>query len=129
MKTGKLKKQWEERVNKRKAKPSKVCKVHKGPHIFDQKDDDFLRDSIFSGYMSLEEVTFFRKCLCGKKGHIKKKLESGEMLESFILYCKQHPEEHFWLALRNWSVFKYIYGSRSEKEIEGLYDTVYMDKK
>lgn len=29
-------------------------------------------------------------------------------LDSFIAYCKEHPEDRFWQALRNWSRWKFI---------------------
>ncbi len=32
-------------------------------------------------------------------------------LESFTVYCKLHPGERFWQALRNWSNFGFILGS------------------
>lgn len=33
------------------------------------------------------------------------------LLQSFADYCKQHPTERFWQALRNWSGYPFIYGS------------------
>lgn len=38
--------------------------------------------------------------------------KNKKTLESFNLYCKQNPEERFWQALRNWSKYMFIYGSK-----------------
>lgn len=34
----------------------------------------------------------------GRKGN-----RNREVLESFVHYCRTHPQERFWQALRNWS--------------------------
>ena len=34
--------------------------------------------------------------------------DNKEALESFIKYCKKHPSERFWQALRNWSGMHFI---------------------
>ena len=31
-----------------------------------------------------------------------------ELLDSFTAYCKTHPSERFWQALRNWSGFHFV---------------------
>jgi len=33
---------------------------------------------------------------------------NSEVLEQFVRYCKAHPEERFWQALRNWSGYGFI---------------------
>lgn len=38
-------------------------------------------------------------------------MKSQKTLESFTAYCKAHPDERFWQALRNWSKWNFIYGS------------------
>ena len=38
------------------------------------------------------------------------KMKTEKVLNSFIKYCKKHPEERFWQALRNWSKFGFILG-------------------
>ena len=50
-----------------------------------------------------------------------------KLLKDFEKYCKQHPEERFWQALRNWSKANKILFSKSW---EGLYhDTFYFEGK
>ena len=39
----------------------------------------------------------------------------NKQLESFIKYCKEHPDERFWQALRNWSEYDFIFGKKYEK--------------
>ena len=36
------------------------------------------------------------------------KTRNSEILSSFIAYCKAHPEERFWQALRNWSGYSFV---------------------
>lgn len=36
--------------------------------------------------------------------------KNQKLLNSFVKYCKEHPEERFWQALSNWSKFGYIFG-------------------
>jgi len=36
---------------------------------------------------------------------------NSKVLKSFAKYCKEHPEERFWQALRNWSGYKFIFAS------------------
>lgn len=57
-------------------------------------------------------------------------MKSKKQLESFIAYCKAHPEERFWQSLRNWSGYNFIYGSMCGLEDKldimiGLEDTFY----
>jgi hypothetical protein len=43
-------------------------------------------------------------------------------LNSFIAYCKAHPEQRFWQALRNWAGVAYIFAG---KDTDNLEDTFY----
>jgi hypothetical protein len=42
---------------------------------------------------------------------INRNTRNGKLLESFAGYCKQHPEERFWQALRNWSGRNFVFVS------------------
>lgn len=47
-------------------------------------------------------------------------------LESFIAYCKAHPEDRFWQALRNWAEQDFVlFGNVPNKK--GLTSTVELD--
>jgi len=35
--------------------------------------------------------------------------KNRKILNSFIAYCNAYPDQRFWQALRNWSVFEFIY--------------------
>jgi hypothetical protein len=50
-------------------------------------------------------------------------------LESFIKHCQDHPEDRFWQALRNWSEYTFIYGSKEPTniDIDALEDTFYIE--
>jgi len=50
------------------------------------------------------------------------KSKNKKTLDSLVKYCQQHPEERFWQALRNWSGYDFIYGSKG-----GLEDTFYKE--
>ena len=52
--------------------------------------------------------------------------KNKKLLDSFVAYCQQHPEERFWQALRNWSRANYIL-----MVMEGQLprDTFYMEDK
>lgn len=54
-----------------------------------------------------------------------------KLLESFTVYCKQHPEERFWQALRNWAEVGFIFVNDDTTEIEGCTwrDTFYWENK
>lgn len=54
----------------------------------------------------------------------------NKLLESFIAYCKAHPDERFWQALRNWSGVPFLYAHKMsllevhdsiEKDGDGLH--------
>lgn len=53
-------------------------------------------------------------------------MKSQKQLESFTAYCKLHPEERFWQALKNWSGADYVFMQRSEKK-NNLYITINED--
>lgn len=46
-----------------------------------------------------------------------------ETLMSFLEYCRTHPEERFWQALRNWSGYQFIFAHDSA----GDHDTFYLE--
>lgn len=52
-------------------------------------------------------------------------------LTSFVAYCEAHPTERFWQALRNWSKWNFIYGSREPLDDYGVAgsftDTFYLE--
>lgn len=53
------------------------------------------------------------------------KQESAKLLKEFTAYCKKHPEQRFWQALRNWSGAYAIYQSDGRE----LKDTFYFINK
>jgi len=57
--------------------------------------------------------------------------KSFPVLLDFIYYCHIHPDERFWQALRNWSGFNYIYGSKADIECINrlINDTFYFEGK
>jgi len=54
-----------------------------------------------------------------------KKTRNSETLKSFVDYCKSHPQERFWQALRNWAGVGFVCVSDG-KSTE---DTFYREKK
>lgn len=52
--------------------------------------------------------------------------KNSKVLQDFVKYCEEHPEERFWQALRNWSgqSFIYVLGKYG-----GLHDTYYWNNK
>ena len=53
------------------------------------------------------------------------KSKNANTLASFTKYCKKHPGERFWQALRNWSEYKFIEGSKNGVVFE---DTFYKEE-
>lgn len=52
--------------------------------------------------------------------------KNKEILEAFVKYCEEHPEERFWQALRNWTDVDYIlFGATSNTK--GLESTASLD--
>lgn len=35
-------------------------------------------------------------------------MQDNRLLNSFINYCHNHPDERFWQALRNWAELSYL---------------------
>jgi hypothetical protein len=61
---------------------------------------------------------------------------NSKLLESFVTYCRQHPDERFWQALRNWSgAFNFIFASHTGPHdlatfsVTDLHDTFYWEGK
>lgn len=53
---------------------------------------------------------------------------SKDLLASFVRYCKKHPKERFWQALRNWSKSdKLIRHWYNKKGIADSEDTFFKD--
>lgn len=52
-------------------------------------------------------------------------MKSKEKLKSFTEYCKKNPDLRFWQALRNWSGYNFIYGSKKSVLDTNLIDTFY----
>jgi len=50
------------------------------------------------------------------------KTENSELLESFVRYCQEHPDQRFWQALRNWSGYPFILGSDGSAGFEKTYE-------
>jgi hypothetical protein len=53
-------------------------------------------------------------------------MNNKKLLDSFIKYCEEHPEQRFWQALRNWSKFMFIYASNEISGEGELIDTFYL---
>jgi len=54
----------------------------------------------------------------------------NKTLKSFVDYSEKNPSLRFWQALRNWSGFNFIYGSRDDSykiEPTHLEDTFYIE--
>ena len=58
------------------------------------------------------------------------KSKNIDKLKDFWAYCATHPNERFWQALRNWSEYNFIYGSKGlcDYDIqEEMEDTFYKE--
>lgn len=53
--------------------------------------------------------------------------KNEKVLNSFIDYCINHPDQRFWQALRNWSGYYFIYAASHMFSDEGLVDTFYLE--
>jgi hypothetical protein len=59
---------------------------------------------------------------------------NSELLDSFIAYCAEHPNERFWQALRNWSGWGCVLVSREwntvwRSQMDGVaQDTFYWEE-
>jgi hypothetical protein len=49
--------------------------------------------------------------------------KNSQALNDFVRYCKAHPDERFWQALRNWSRFQFIIG----RSLLGPFSLSYFD--
>ena len=49
------------------------------------------------------------------------------ILESFVRYCEQNPEQRFWQALRNWSGYNFVLVS--DRKGEDYRDTFYWNSR
>lgn len=56
-------------------------------------------------------------------------MKSKKLLNSFTKYCKENKVQRFWQALRNWSKYDFIYGSKQSpnKKLIDLEDTFYKE--
>ena len=50
-----------------------------------------------------------------------------ELLADFTAYCKDHPNERFWQALRNWSEWPYVLVATSKSPRADVIDTFYWE--
>ena len=53
-------------------------------------------------------------------------MRSRDTLSDFIRYCKAHPSERFWQALRNWSEYNFVLVS-NELPYNTQHDTFYWE--
>ena len=53
------------------------------------------------------------------------KTRNSVTLASFVKYCENNPELRFWQALKNWSEYNFIFGSKSMHfdDFKNLHDT------
>jgi len=59
------------------------------------------------------------------------KTRNSKILNDFVAYCKANPELRFWQALRNWSGYHFIFGSKNTHfdDFTSLHDTYYDEEK
>lgn len=52
---------------------------------------------------------------------------NSELLESFVKYCQEHPEQRFWQCLRNWCGWSFVLVSSESNhgDIDDIRDTFY----
>jgi len=54
--------------------------------------------------------------------------KNSTTLAAFTNYCRQHPAERFWQALRNWSENQYILAKNVNADgVEDIEDTFYWE--
>jgi hypothetical protein len=53
----------------------------------------------------------------------------NKTLKSFVEYCEKNSHQRFWEALRNWSSYNFIYGSKVRVEDCNLEDTFYFEER
>ena len=64
-----------------------------------------------------------KKEKCSKKTCIKSVSSNSELLESFIEYCHEYPEQRFWQALRNWADTPFLMISDGKDQYDTFYST------
>ena len=57
----------------------------------------------------------------------KSEAKNSKVLAGFVAYCKAHPEERFWQALRNWSGYVTIIAENPTGNTSELLDTYYWE--
>jgi len=50
--------------------------------------------------------------------------KNKKLLDNFVAYCQQHPEERFWQALRNWVGKDFILVTKKGVDRTELNDTI-----
>jgi len=53
--------------------------------------------------------------------------KSSRTLADFTKYCKKYPTLRFWHALRNWSGYKFIYGSNKPDNMSSVMSKEYLE--
>jgi len=53
--------------------------------------------------------------------------KNSDLLDEFTEYCRKHPSERFWQALRNWSGFSFVHVTATSGEQPK--DTYYFEGK
>lgn len=48
-------------------------------------------------------------------------MRSEPLLQSFIEYCKDHPEQRFWQALRNWCKWPFVCVADGTETLDTFY--------
>lgn len=50
-----------------------------------------------------------------------KQSKNEKLLKDLIEYCKDHPEERFWQALRNWAAADFIFVEKSGEMVDTFF--------
>ena len=58
---------------------------------------------------------------------MKNKNYNNKTKQAFINYLKEHPEERFWQAIRNFSGYDFIYRSNTLIDHPDLQDTFFIE--
>lgn len=57
-------------------------------------------------------------------------MKSEELLNDFTTYCRDHPEQRFWQALRNWADYPFILAADGMYEAwKDIKDTFYFNER
>ncbi len=96
----------------------------------EDKINAMVRDFTKVGPLPKSEV---RRRIMDLLEDVKAQDKNKEVLGSFIKYCREHPEQRFWQALRNWSGFGFVFLSdklfHEDSFVEELQDTFYWEGK